>query len=85
MGLRACERGLRACQRGQGACKRSLRACQEAREGMNRRTDGCTDRRTDGWMDGISPHSTRLCPLLESLPCYSLKLQNIKEAGQVNR
>ena len=39
----------------------------------------------DGWMDGISPHSTGLCPLLGPLPCYFLQNINIKEAGQWTR
>ena len=47
--------------------------------------DKWMDRRMDGWRDGISPHSTGLCPLSGPLPCYPLRLQNNKEAGQGNR
>ena len=36
----------------------------------------------DGWTNGISPHSTGLCPLSGPLPCCPLRLQHIKEAGQ---
>ena len=39
----------------------------------------------DKWMDGISPHSTGLCPLSEPLPYYPLRLHNNKEAGKGNR
>ena len=59
------------------------------RGGMDGRTDGWMDKRTDGLtdgrMDGISPHSTGRCPLSGPLPCYYLRLHNIKEAGQGNR
>ena len=38
---------------------------------------------TDGWMDwqNFSPFY-RTCPLLGPLPCYPLRFQHIKEAGQ---
>ena len=44
-----------------------------------------TDGQTYGRMDGIYPHSTGLRPLSGPLPCYPLRLHNIKEAGQGNR
>ena len=37
-------------------------------EGSDRRASGGTDVRTDGWTDGISPHSTGLRPLSGPLP-----------------
>ena len=54
-------------------------------EGPEGLSGGWGDGRTYGRTYGISPHSTGLCPLLVLLPCYPLKLHNIKEAGQVNR
>ena len=35
-------------------------------------------------MDRISPYSIGLCPLLGPLPCYPLRLCNIKETAQGN-
>ena len=37
-----------------------------------------------GRIDGVSPHSTGLHPLLELSPCYHLRHNKIKEAGQGN-
>ena len=48
-----------------------------------------TDRQMDGqmdrWMDGVSPQSTGLCLILGPLPCYPLRLHNIKGAGPWKR
>ena len=38
----------------------------------------------DGHIDRISPHSTRLWPLLVPLTYYPVRLHNIEEAGQGN-
>ena len=74
-GLKSCQRrmrarfrGLRASQRGLRASRRGLRATQQSLRASPRGTDGCTDVQTYEWMNRISPHSTRLCPLLEPLP-----------------
>ena len=77
-GLRSSWRFLRASQRGLRAYQRGLRACQEG-------WGGRMDRQTDVRTDGISPHSTGVCPLSGPLPCYLLRLCNLKEAGQGNR
>ena len=52
---------------------------------MDRGKNGLTHRWTNGQTNRISPHSTGLCPLSGLLPCYSLRLQNSKEAGQGKR
>ena len=55
-------------------------ALPEGSEGLSGGPGG--DGRTDVRTDGISPHSTGLCPLSGPLPCYLLRLYDIKEAGQ---
>ena len=81
-GLRACWRGLRACWRGLRAGWRGLRASQQglraswrglgaSQHGLRasqRGAGGRMDGRADGRTDGISPHSTGLCPLSGPLP-----------------
>ena len=56
--------------------------------GLRARQQGLRASHMDKWMDGrtnrISPHFTGLCPLSGPLPCYFLRLHNIKEAGQGN-
>ena len=46
---------------------------------------GLQTQKADGRTCGVSPHSAGLRPLSGPLPCYPLRLHNIKEAGQGNR
>ena len=70
-GLEGLPEGFEDLPEGPEGLLGGLRACYW---GLSRGSQGQGDK----WMDGISPHSTGLCPLSGPLPCLLLRLHNIK-------
>ena len=77
---------LRPCRLAPRPCWLALRPLQLALRPLGSRANQRTEVRMggcmNGQMDGISPHSTGLCPLLGPLPCYFLRLPKSKIQGK---
>ena len=83
MGLEGLSEGLEGLPEGPEGLPEGREGLPEGPEGLSGRYQGQGG--TDLRKYGIFPHSTGLCPLSGPLPCYFLRLHNIKEAGQGNR